>query len=129
MTIVRTKTPSGETIVILPEAEFERLVALAEDATDIRTIAASRDRLGTGDDELLTQDDLDRLRAASTPLAFWREKRGLTVSDVAARVRTDETVIVAMEAEEQMGAIDLYRRLATVLGVEVDDILSTADAD
>lgn len=128
MTIVRTRTPSGEAIVILPEAEFERLSALAEDATDARTIAASRDRLRNGNDELLTQSDLDRLRAAATPLAFWCDKRGLTISALAALVGTEETVLAAMEQNEPAGAIDLYRRLATALEIDVDDLVATADA-
>lgn len=129
MTIVRTKTPSGEAIVILPEAEFERLSALAEDVTDARTISASRDRLHDGNDELLTRSDLDRLRAAVTPLAFWRNKRGLTISALAALAGTEETMLLAVEQNEQAGDIDLYGRLAKALGIDVDDLVATADAD
>ncbi|WP_375409403.1 helix-turn-helix domain-containing protein [uncultured Methylobacterium sp.] len=128
MTVMRTKTPSGEAIGILPEAEFERRSALAEDATDARTIAASQDRLHNNNDELLTQFDLDRLRAAATPLAFWRDKRGLTISALAALVRTEVAVLAAMEQNERAGAIDLYRKLATALGIDVDDLVATADA-
>ncbi len=47
MTIVRTVTPAGEAIVILPEAEFDRLRDLAEDSIDTRTIDASLERLRT----------------------------------------------------------------------------------
>lgn len=128
MTIVRTKTPSGEAIVILPEAEFERLSALAEEVTDARTIAASQDRLHDGNDELLTQSDLDRLRAAATPLAFWRDKRGLTISALAALAETEEPMLAAMEQDERAGNIELYRRLATALGIDIDDLVATADA-
>ena len=61
MTIVRTVTPAGEAIVILPEAEFERLRDLAEDGADTRTIEASLARLRTGEDELLTEADLEKI--------------------------------------------------------------------
>ncbi len=67
MTIVRTRTPSGEAIVILPEAEFERLSDLAEEAADARTLAASLARLQAGEEEVLSGADLDALRAAPTP--------------------------------------------------------------
>ena len=77
MTIVRTTTPSGEAIVIVPEAEFERLRELAEDRLD-----ASQARLAAGDEELLSEADLDALRTAPTPLAFWRAQE-----DVARRAR------------------------------------------
>ncbi|MFC6050789.1 transcriptional regulator, partial [Methylobacterium hispanicum] len=76
MTIVRTRTPSGEAIVILPEAEFERLRELAEDTLDARLVDASQERLRAGTEELLSEADLDALRAAPSPLAFWRARRG-----------------------------------------------------
>ena len=129
MTIVRTRTPSGEAIVILPEAEFERLAALAEDVTDARAIAASRERLDTGRDDLLTEDDLDRLRTAPTPLAFWRNKRGLTAASLAALVGTTESALISLEQDGGLGGIDLYRRLAAALEVDVDDIQSPGAAN
>lgn len=128
MTIVRTTTPSGEAIVILPEAEFERLVSLAEDASDARDLAASRARLDTGADELLSEADLDALRAAPTPLAFWRARRGLDAAVLAERVGLAETDLAAMEGSALTGDITDYRALAEALGVALDDLLPDAEA-
>ncbi len=56
--------------------EFERLRELAEDTLDARAIEESQRHLSAGDEELLDEADLDALRAAPSPLAFWRAKRG-----------------------------------------------------
>ncbi|WP_051086536.1 hypothetical protein [Methylobacterium sp. WSM2598] len=48
MTIVRTKTPAGEPVVILSEEAFERLRSLAEETEHGRVVAASRARLEAG---------------------------------------------------------------------------------
>src|SRR5436853_88767 len=69
------QNPTGEPIVILPEAEFERLRELAEEAEDAAIIARSMADLAAGREELLTTEEVEALLAARTPLAFWRKKR------------------------------------------------------
>lgn len=124
MTIVRTRTPSGEAIVILPEVEFERLVALAEDAADARAIIASQERLEGGDD-LLTEADLDALRAARSPLAFWRERRGLSIAALARFAGIDEGVVEGLDGGDRRADADLHARLAKALGIEPEDLFET----
>ncbi|SFV03727.1 DNA-binding transcriptional regulator, XRE-family HTH domain [Methylobacterium sp. 174MFSha1.1] len=126
MTIVRTKTPAGEAIVILPEAEFERLRDLAEEAADACTLAASLARLQAGEEELLSGDDLDALRAAPTPLAFWRGKRGLSPEELARHAGVPEERLGTVERGESIGDVQLYRRLARALGVEIEDLVPDA---
>ncbi|MCJ2046618.1 helix-turn-helix domain-containing protein [Methylobacterium sp. J-078] len=123
MTIVRTKTPSGDPIVILPEADFERLVALAEDATDARTLQASRNRLASGADEALSESDLDALRRAPTALAFWRARRGVTTTTLASLGGITEAVLSAMERGERTADTIVYRALAGALGVDPEDLI------
>jgi len=126
MTIVRTRTPSGEAIVILPEAEFARLSDLAEEASDARTLAASLARLEAGEEELPSGDDLDALRAASTPLAFWRGKRGISTTELARQANAPEKHLGAVERGESIGDVQLYRRLARALRVEIEDLVPDA---
>lgn len=128
MTVVRTRTPSGEAIVILPEAEFEHLRELAEDATDARLIEASRSALAAGEEELLSTAEIDALRDAATPLAFWRRKRRLSEAALAQRSGIDEGTLSAVERGERMADIHLYLRLARILGVTVEDLVSEPDA-
>lgn len=128
MTIVRTRTPSGEAIVILPEAEFERLRELAEDAVDARAIDVSQSRLDAGEEELLTEADLDALRAAPSALAFWRQRRGMTVPGLASDSAVEESIVAAIDRGERTGDTSLYQRLARALDVDVEDISPEPEA-
>lgn len=112
MTIVRTKTPSGEAIVILPEADFQRLVALAEDATGARTLQASQARLASGADEIPSKSDLDAVRRAPRPLPFWRKRPDMTMAALASLGGITESLLSAMERGERTADLIVYRTLA-----------------
>jgi DNA-binding XRE family transcriptional regulator len=107
----------------MSEAEFERLRALAEDAEDIAVVARSRAALAAGSEELLTLDEVDALRAAPTPLAFWREKRKITPERLAERVGTAPDALMTLERGESVGDVYLYRKLAEALRLTVDDLI------
>lgn len=126
MTIVRTRTPSGESIVIMPEAEFERLAALAEDASDLQTLATSQARLASGEDEMLSDADLDALRQAASPLAFWRIRRGLSKAELAARSGISQADLTATEDGTGTSDIVILRALADALGVDMEDLVPAA---
>jgi len=65
------QNPAGETLVVLPLAEFEAL----RDAADAAAHARSMADLASGKEELLTAQEALALAEARTPLAFWRNKR------------------------------------------------------
>lgn len=123
MTIVRTVTPAGEAIVIMPAAEFDRLRDIAEDVTDARAVDASQDRLHQGKEELLTETDLDALRSAPTPLAFWRVRRAVSRGTLAERAGLAEDMVAALEAGTVTLDAATSERLAQALGVEAEDIV------
>jgi hypothetical protein len=123
VTIVRTRTPSGEAIVILPEVEFERLRALAEDTLDARAIEESQTHLSAGDEELLDEADLDALRAAPSPLAFWRAKRGMTVAALARDSAVPEGQLTTLETGAGTADPAVYERLARALDIAVEDLV------
>ncbi|TFZ57929.1 XRE family transcriptional regulator [Methylorubrum sp. Q1] len=120
MTIVRTRTPSGEAIVILPEAEFERLRELAEDMLDTRTLDASERRLAAD------EDDLAALRRAPSPLAFWRGRRGVAADVLAQLCAVEPSLLAAIERGGVTAEPALYQRLARALDVDVEDLAPEA---
>src|SRR3954453_11484929 len=123
MTVIRTKTPAGEPIVIMSETEFDHLRELAEDAGDIAIVAHSRAALVAGIEELLTLHEVDALHAAATPLAFWREKRKVTPEELAERVGIDPNLLAKLERGESVADIYLYRKLAEALRLTVEDLI------
>ncbi|MGD9738608.1 MAG: helix-turn-helix transcriptional regulator [Bauldia sp.] len=116
---VRTFTPSGEEIVILAAADYDRLVEDLEDRAD--NLAADAALAEGG--EWLTSEEVDELLAASTPLAFWRKRRGLTQAALAAQVGVTQSYVAQIEAGRRIGEVDLYRRLAEALGLKIEDLV------
>jgi mRNA-degrading endonuclease RelE of RelBE toxin-antitoxin system len=126
MTDVRTKTPTGEPILILPEAEFERLRELAEDAQDSALAARIAADLDAGREELLTTEEVNALLAVRTPLALWRRKRNVAPEQLIERTGADPASLAKVEQGECLGDVHPYQRLAEVLNVSVEDLISEA---
>ena len=120
---VRTKTPAGEDIVILPATEFERLVEMAEDGRDIRDAEEALAEIAAGKVELLLQADVLAFLDAPSAITFWRKRRGLTQSALAARVDITQAYLAQIEGGKRTGDVQLYRRLAAVLNVDIETIL------
>jgi hypothetical protein len=123
VTIVRTRTRSGEAIVILPEIAFERLCEFAEDTLDARTIDESQGRLNAGDEGRLDEADLDAVRAAPSPLAFWRARRGMTVAALARDSGVPEVQLTDLETGAGTADPAVYERLARALDIAVEDLV------
>ncbi len=92
----------------------------ALDVLDARRIGAA---VASGEEELLTSEELDRLLEASTPMAFWRKKRGLTQKALAEQVGTAQSFIAAMEKGKAQGDPRLVLRIARVLGVGMESLV------
>lgn len=121
---VMTKSPKGDDIVILSRKEYDRLlVAANEDAAD----AAIAMKAIARNEETLTEAEMDELLGAKTPLAFWRRKRGLTQAQLAKATGIAQGFLSEIEAGHKTGAVDALRRIASALGVSLDDIASTWD--
>lgn len=114
------KTPGGESLVILPLAEFEALRDAADAARHASTMAA----LSRGDEERLSAEETLELVGASTPLAFWRKKRGFTQAVLGERVGISQSYVAGLEAGDRKGDPLLLKRLAGALGVRMEDLVS-----
>lgn len=119
---IRTETPSGEAIVILSAADYERLVAAAEDARDgmvaDKALAEHRAR----PDDALSAADMSALLAAPTPLAFWRARRGLSLEGLADRARLLLEDMMAFEAGSRELSVATGVKLAEALDLSLDDL-------
>ncbi len=107
--------------MLLPEPEFERLHDLAEDTLDARLIDASAARSASGEDALLSESDLDALRAAPSPRAFWRAHRGRSAAALGNACGLAEGEITALEAGTRTADLTVYQRLAQALGIDAED--------
>lgn len=105
----------NETVTISRE-EYQRLVALAEDAVDI---AAAEAALKT---EMIPAAFADRILDGESPLRVYRDLRGLTQAALAGRSGVNRVQIADIESGRKSGSIATLRKLADALGVTLDDL-------
>jgi len=116
-------TPSGERLVVLPEAEYRALVEAAEDAADVEAVRAFERRLAAGEEELIPAEMVDRFLKGESPIRVWREHRGLTLKDLAAKAGIARPYLSQMETGKRDGTVNTMRKIADVLGVAIDDLV------
>ncbi len=109
-------TPGGEELVLMSCADYEDLVDTRDHA---QAIAAHR----RGEDEGLTDAEMDAWLAAPTPLAFWRRRSGLTQAALAAAAAISQPYLAQIETGARTGDVMVYARLARRLGVHIEDLL------
>ncbi len=115
-------TPSGERLVVIPEADYQTLVAAAEDARDAVTVEAFRLKLATGDEEPVPAAIVDRILDGESRIRVWRDHRGLTSSALAEKAGIAQAFLSQIETGKRDGTIDTLRRIAAALGVSLDDL-------
>lgn len=116
------KTPSGECMVVLPKADYDRLLAAArdklEDEADAREAARILARLESGAEETLPFEIVKRLRKQNR-IKVLREYRGLTQKELAKAAELNPLYLSQIECGRATGGIKSLTRLAEALGVEV----------
>jgi DNA-binding XRE family transcriptional regulator len=117
MNVSYVKTPGGEELAILPRAELEEIV---EAATHARALAEHR----SGRDPGLTASEMRKLLAATTPLAFWRRKRGVTQATLAEAAGIKQNYLSDLETGKREGSPAQWLMLARALDVPLEDLIS-----
>ena len=110
------RTPGGEELVVMARDEYEELQDVAVAATRARELTEGRE-------ELLASDEVAALLHAPTPLVFWRKKRGLTQTALAADVGVSQNFLSDMERGKAIGDVVLYAKLARRLNVSIEDLV------
>ena len=123
MTHVRTKAPNGDGIVILPEAEYDRMTEELEDLRDSLIAHRSLREIESGEEELLTSEEVKEALAAKTPLAFWRKKRDLTQAALAEVAGISQAFLSEIEAGQKPGTAATLKKIADALRIKVDDLI------
>lgn len=105
---------------VLPIEEYRRLVASLEDSADCAAIdrALSEDAAG----ETVPGEVVNAILDGAPPLRAWRQHRGCTLEVLAKRTGVSKGYLSQVENGRKSGTLDLFRRLATVLDVALDDL-------
>lgn len=120
------KTARGE-IAILPRKEYEALAAKAaeadEDAGTARIVARARKEIAAGA-SLLPKSVVDRLVKGENPVRVLREWRDVTQLYLSFKTGLSQGYISDVETGRRKGAAAALRRIADVLKVPLDLLVS-----
>ena len=93
------------------------------EAEDIRDADRAMRELERGEDELIPGEMVARLLDGEPPVKVWREHRGLTQAQLAERAGVTQGAVAQIESGKRRGSVDLLRKLAAALEVDVDDLI------
>ena len=116
-------TPGGEELVVLPRAEFERLMALAseaeEDAADVAACDTAKAEFEASDGETVPPEVSRMVLDGKSRLAAVRKWRGQSQAELAQRVGIGQGHLSDLETKRRSGNPETTERLASALDVPV----------
>lgn len=112
-------TPRGETLVILPLDEYERLV----DGNDVAMADKVKGDIAAGRDELVPASIVNRIIAGENAVKVWRMHRDLSARDLAAATELSAPYISEIESGKKEGSISAMKKIAAALNVDLDDLV------
>ena len=113
---------AGQKMAMLPIADYQRLLDLAEDKADVVAAMQAEQRRRDGE-EYLPATLVDEVMSGGSALKAWRKYRGRSLEDLAAATGTHASTLSSIETGTRQGRPALWRSLADALQVSVDDIL------
>ena len=116
-------TPGGERLVILPEADFDVLLAAAEDAADSEAIRRFEEKLAAGEEEFIPAEYVYRMLDGENRVAVWREFRGLTSKQLAEAAGITQAYLSQIETGKRDGTVGTMKKIAEALKVGIDDLV------
>lgn len=116
-------SPTGERLVVLPEAEFNALVERAEDASDLSAVKSFREKVASGEEELIPAAAANRILDGENPIRVFRELRGMTSKALADAAEIAPPYLSQLEAGKREGTVATMKKIAAVLSVSLDDLV------
>lgn len=104
---------------VIPIREYRDLLEKAEIAEDVAAYdAGMKDETDAVPFELV-----EELLDGVNPLLVWRKYRRMSQSALASESGTTQAAIAQIETGKRKGSIDVLKKLAGALGVDVDDLI------
>ena len=137
-TVATVTLPKAGEFAIVPMAEYRRLTKrdnqlsarhskrLSEDQADAFLAARGRKNLAAyrrGEIGATPAEVIEAtLIKGVNPVRAWRKYRKLTLVILADKIGIASSYLTQIELGQRRGSVDIYRRLAKVLGAELDEL-------
>ena len=117
-----------EDTVTLRRSDFDALIEALDEVEDTAALIAAGSREVKVGKQAARADHLAvevvlRLVAGEHPVRIWREHRAVSSQALAETAGISRSYIAEIEGHKKPGSIAAYRRMATALGVTVDDLV------
>jgi DNA-binding XRE family transcriptional regulator len=120
--IAKTPRRGKRDMVELPRAEYEAMVRRLEDLEDVRALDEAR---ADPDREELPSEMVGRLLTGEeSPLAVWREHRGMTQRALAAKSGVQPGYLSEIESGKKPGSVKALAAIARALDIRIEDLLA-----
>ncbi len=116
-------TPSGERMVVLHEAEYERLLDALEDAEDAAAVRRFEEKFAAGEEEFIPAEYVYRMLDGENKVAVWREFRKMTSKQLADTAGITQGYLSQIETGKRDGTVGTMKKIAEALGVSIDDLV------
>jgi transcriptional regulator with XRE-family HTH domain len=119
-------TPNGEEMVMLPRADYDRLIGkkshagMSEDEIDRRAAQQVLDRIEAGEEQTYPAELVDRVISGEHPVKVYRNWKKLSQRELAEKARIDPVYLSQIETGRRRGGTDARRALAMALEVDED---------
>ncbi len=125
-TLGEIHTKAGENLVVISRDAYRELAARQTvrpvlDDEDHCMASSALAALASGDEEILSADEVRTLADAPSPLYFWRSKRGYTQAALAKQAEITQPQLSRLEKGDGM-RLETARRLAEALEIAIDDL-------
>lgn len=114
-------TPTGERLVVLSEQDYATLLEQAENYHDIQAANEARARIDAGE-ETFPSSVVEALLDGVAPVRVFREHRGMRAGELAEKVGISQGYLSEIESGKKTGSLSVLKRIAEVLGVELNDL-------
>ena len=120
-------TPKGEELVVLPRAEYNRLLKakkLERNPQDVVVFDEETARIKSGATVLFPREVVNAmLDEGKHPVRAWREYRGLTAERLAKKAKLLRTTVTQIETRKYKGTVKAYQAIARALDVNIDNVV------
>lgn len=113
----------GKQVVVIPADDYRILLEKAEMLDDVAAYDRAKDALAAGDEELVPAVVVNAILDGENPVRVWRQHRGMSQVQLAEAADISQAYLAQIETRKREGTLGLYRSLADVLGVDLDDLV------
>lgn len=113
--------------VLLSRSDYEALLEAVEEAGDIARVKQARIDLAEGRSETLPGDMVKALCAGANPVRVWREHRGLSGRELAEASGVNAAYLSEIETGKKPGSAIALKKLASVLRIDMEDLIAFDD--